>query len=77
MALIVPACSGVRRVGRERAVGGNRALQSGERPRRAGLVLRNRPCASNDRTRSFTGWPGLSTSSVGETCSHAAGALAC
>ena len=30
--------------------------------------LRNRPLSSNSRTRSFTVWPGVSTSSVGETC---------
>ena len=30
--------------------------------------LRNRPLSSNSRTRSFTVWPGVSASSVGETC---------
>jgi hypothetical protein len=31
----------------------------------------SRPCLSNVRAFSFTACPGLSTSSVGDTCSHA------
>ena len=33
---------------------------------------RKRPFASNSRARSFTVWPGFSTSSVGDTCTKAA-----
>src|SRR5262249_57579111 len=70
-ALIVPACSTTSGAGLNVPSGATVPFNPASDQLTPDAGPMRRPCLSNALACSFTGWPGLTTSSVGDTSSHA------